>query len=210
MLLECPGEVVTREEMRARLWPAETFVDSDHGLNSAVRRLRDALGDSAENPRYVETLERRGYRFIFPIERNAASTRQRDVEHARPTATVIPISVAREPDTDDAATVGSTDFPISLNPTVLLPKSPIGRGSPQRSTKSSTKRHASGRRSRRRRDSTGKRNNCTTLSYSLSIPDCGPTKHGAFSSGMSRWLTTKIWARQSWRLKYAESAACCS
>jgi len=68
MLLERSGEVVTRDEMRSRLWPAETFVDFDHGLNSAIRRLRDALGDSAENPTYVETLGRRGYRFIFPVE----------------------------------------------------------------------------------------------------------------------------------------------
>jgi len=63
-VLEKPGEVVTREELRARLWPADTFVDFDHGLNAAVKRLRDALGDTAENPRYIETLPRRGYRFI--------------------------------------------------------------------------------------------------------------------------------------------------
>src|SRR5664279_3896022 len=68
MLLERPGEVITRDEMRSRLWPAETFVDFDHGLNSAIRRLRDALGDSAESPAYVETLGRRGYRFVFPVE----------------------------------------------------------------------------------------------------------------------------------------------
>ena len=55
MLLERPGEIITREEMRARLWPAETFVDFDHGLKSAIRRLRDALGDSAEGPTFVET-----------------------------------------------------------------------------------------------------------------------------------------------------------
>ena len=53
MLLERPGEIVTREELRGRLWPADTFVDFDHGLNAAVKRLRDALGDSAENPRFV-------------------------------------------------------------------------------------------------------------------------------------------------------------
>jgi TolB-like protein/DNA-binding winged helix-turn-helix (wHTH) protein/Flp pilus assembly protein TadD len=63
-VLEKPGEVVTREELRAKLWPADTFVDFDHGLNAAVKRLRDALGDTAENPRYIETLPRRGYRFI--------------------------------------------------------------------------------------------------------------------------------------------------
>jgi Tol biopolymer transport system component/DNA-binding winged helix-turn-helix (wHTH) protein len=66
-LLERPGEVVTREELRNRLWPADTFVDFDHSLNAAVRRLRDALGDSAENPRFVETVARRGYRFLAPV-----------------------------------------------------------------------------------------------------------------------------------------------
>ena len=68
MLLERPGEIITRDEMRARLWPAETFVDFDHGLNSAIRRLRYALGDSAESPTFVETLGGRGYRFIFSVE----------------------------------------------------------------------------------------------------------------------------------------------
>src|ERR1043166_8808130 len=65
-LLERPGELVTREELRQRLWSAETFVDFEHGLNAAVRRLRDALGDSADVPRLIETLPRRGYRFIAP------------------------------------------------------------------------------------------------------------------------------------------------
>lgn len=63
-LLEKPGEVVTREELRTKLWPTGTFVDFDHGLNAAVKRLRDALGDTAETPRYIETLPRRGYRLI--------------------------------------------------------------------------------------------------------------------------------------------------
>src|SRR6266853_1368437 len=67
VLLEHAGEIVTREELRNRLWPADTFVDFDHGLNAAVKRLRDALGDSAENPRFVETIARRGYRFLAPI-----------------------------------------------------------------------------------------------------------------------------------------------
>ena len=67
LLLENPGEVVTREQLRGKLWTADTFVDFDHGLNAAVKRLRDALGDSAENPRFIETLARRGYRFIAPI-----------------------------------------------------------------------------------------------------------------------------------------------
>jgi cholera toxin transcriptional activator len=66
LLLERPGELVTREELRQRLWPSDTFVDFDHGLNTAVNKLREALGDSAATPRYVETLARRGYRYIGP------------------------------------------------------------------------------------------------------------------------------------------------
>src|SRR6202162_3376909 len=68
MLLEKPGEVVARERLRERLWPTDTFVDFDHGVNTAINRLREALGDSADNPRFIETLPRRGYRFIAPIE----------------------------------------------------------------------------------------------------------------------------------------------
>ncbi|MBV9483337.1 MAG: tetratricopeptide repeat protein [Acidobacteria bacterium] len=74
LLLEHPGEVVTREELRQRLWPGETFVDFDTGLNSAVKKLRDALCDSAEQPRYIETLPRRGYRFIAQVESGDLST----------------------------------------------------------------------------------------------------------------------------------------
>ena len=68
MLLERPGEVVTREELRQALWPGDTFVDFDHGLNNAINRLRETLSDSAESPRFVETLPRRGYRFIAAVE----------------------------------------------------------------------------------------------------------------------------------------------
>ena len=68
-LLEHPSEVVTREELQHRLWPQDTFVDFDHSLNTAVRLLRLALGDAAENPKFVETLPRKGYRFIYPVER---------------------------------------------------------------------------------------------------------------------------------------------
>jgi tetratricopeptide (TPR) repeat protein len=67
IFLERPGEVVTREELRKSLWPAQTFVDFEHSLNSAIKKLREALGDSAENPRYIETLPRLGYRFIAPV-----------------------------------------------------------------------------------------------------------------------------------------------
>lgn len=68
LLIERPGELVSREELRKRLWPNDTFVDFDHGVNIAVNKLRDALGDSAEKPRFIETLPRRGYRFIAPVE----------------------------------------------------------------------------------------------------------------------------------------------
>ena len=70
-MLERAGEVITREEFRQKLWPADTFVDLDHSLNTAVNKLREALGDSASSPRYIETLARRGYRFLAPVERTA-------------------------------------------------------------------------------------------------------------------------------------------
>jgi DNA-binding winged helix-turn-helix (wHTH) protein len=68
-LIEHPNELVTREELRASLWPSDTFVDFEHGVNAAVRRLREVLGDSATTPRYIETLPRRGYRFLLPVQR---------------------------------------------------------------------------------------------------------------------------------------------
>src|ERR1700756_2383797 len=68
MLLEHGNEVVTREELQKRLWPADTFVDFDHGLNKAINKVRDALGDSVENPRFVETVARRGYRFLAEVK----------------------------------------------------------------------------------------------------------------------------------------------
>src|SRR5215470_12943605 len=67
-LLERPGEVVTREELRQRLWPQDTFVDFDHGLNTAMAKLHDVLGDSAGSPRYVETIAKRGYRFLGEVQ----------------------------------------------------------------------------------------------------------------------------------------------
>jgi len=72
ILLEQPGRVLTREDLRRRLWPADTFVDFDRSLNTAASKLREALGDSAESPRFVETLPRRGYRFVAPVELVAA------------------------------------------------------------------------------------------------------------------------------------------
>src|ERR1700688_1133160 len=73
-LLEKPGEVVTGEELQKRIWPADTFVDFDHGLHAAVNRLRTALSDSADRPRYIETVGRRGYRFIGKLESSEQPT----------------------------------------------------------------------------------------------------------------------------------------
>ncbi len=72
ILLEHPGKVVTREELRKRVWPTDTFVDFDHGINNAIKRLREALGDIVETPRYIETLPRRGYRFVERVESKEA------------------------------------------------------------------------------------------------------------------------------------------
>jgi TolB-like protein len=75
MLLEHPGQVVTREELRSRLWPSDTFVDFDHSLNKAINKLREALGDSAENPRFIETLAKRGYRILRDFQSSAGQIR---------------------------------------------------------------------------------------------------------------------------------------
>src|SRR5260370_17436979 len=77
MLLESPGEVVSREEIRKRLWPDDTVVEFDHSINAAVKRLRDTLRDSADKPRYIETLARRRYRFVGRVD---ASDRPRPAE----------------------------------------------------------------------------------------------------------------------------------
>jgi len=85
LLLDRAGDVVTREELRQKLWAADTFVDFDHGLNTAVNKLREVLGDSASSPRYIETLARRGYRFIAPLQKDA----QPDSQPAIPTAAAL-------------------------------------------------------------------------------------------------------------------------
>src|SRR5690242_19768983 len=68
LLLERPGQVVTRDELQKKLWTADTFVDFDRGMNKAVNQLREALGDSADSPRFIETLPKRGYRFVAPVD----------------------------------------------------------------------------------------------------------------------------------------------
>jgi DNA-binding winged helix-turn-helix (wHTH) protein len=89
LLLEQPGELLTRKELQSRLWPADTFVDFEHGVNAAIQTLRRALCDSHKNPRYIETLPRRGYRFIAAVERiqaDAAAQTPSSVGDARQTA----------------------------------------------------------------------------------------------------------------------------
>jgi cholera toxin transcriptional activator len=80
LLLERPGELLTREEISRELWPDGTFVDYEHGVNSAVNRIREALGDTASSPRFVETLARRGYRFVAPVERFSEDVRSARVD----------------------------------------------------------------------------------------------------------------------------------
>ncbi|MHB8217132.1 MAG: winged helix-turn-helix domain-containing protein [Candidatus Sulfotelmatobacter sp.] len=80
LLLERAGDVVTREELRQKLWPADTFVDFDHSLNTAVNKLRETLGDSASSPRYIETLARRGYRFLLPVQQSKTQSERGGAE----------------------------------------------------------------------------------------------------------------------------------
>lgn len=90
MLLDRAGELVTREDISRELWPEGTFVDYEHGVNSAVNRIREALGDTASSPRYVETLARRGYRFLTPVERIAGNEDVPPAESPSPVAVEQP------------------------------------------------------------------------------------------------------------------------
>jgi len=103
LLLGRRGDLISRDELRQRLWPADTFVDFDHGLNSAMNRLRDALGDSAENPRFIETLPKRGYRFIAPI----------DVVEMRPASALAGAAAEPPPDVAAAPAPGAMVSPPS-------------------------------------------------------------------------------------------------
>ena len=94
VLLEHAGDLVTREELRQKLWPADTFVDFDTGLNSAIKKLRDVLADSAEEPRYIETLPRRGYRFTAHVENGDLPA---PVPIEKRLATVPPVGPGSEP-----------------------------------------------------------------------------------------------------------------
>jgi DNA-binding winged helix-turn-helix (wHTH) protein len=95
MLLERRGELVTREELRAALWPSDTFVDFEHSLNPAVNKLRDALGDTADDPRYIETLPRRGYRYVGGVEAEPGPAQQSAAQPSRTSSSAV-IAAAKQ------------------------------------------------------------------------------------------------------------------
>ena len=111
-LLERAGEVVTREELQQKLWPSDTFVDFDHSLNTAINKVREALGDSASSPRYVETLARRGYRFIAPVQAETPA-------EVPPSATPIAPNAAASSTT--SAPSDSNLSPVALHPELEVP-----------------------------------------------------------------------------------------
>jgi cholera toxin transcriptional activator len=114
MLLERPSEVVTREEMRRRLWGEDTFVDFDHGLSSAVNKIREALQDSASRPRYVETISGKGYRFIAPVAEVSGQRGSKVVDRA-------PVSVSTDGRRETArGAVLSTSAELPAAPQMLV------------------------------------------------------------------------------------------
>lgn len=119
MLVERPGEMLTREAICQELWPDGTFVDYEHGVNSAVNRLREALGDKASNPRFVETLARRGYRFLAPVERIALDEDASTAAAAGPISEA-PVAVLVETKTGslDRMLAAPEDLPKSSHPVV--------------------------------------------------------------------------------------------
>jgi DNA-binding winged helix-turn-helix (wHTH) protein len=112
LLLERAGDVVTREELRQKLWASDTFVDFDHSLNTAINKVREALGDSASSPRFVETLARRGYRFIAPVQVPAAPANGVAFPSARAATGNAGQAVAREPVSAPAALHPELEVPI--------------------------------------------------------------------------------------------------
>jgi cholera toxin transcriptional activator len=118
LLLEHAGDVVTRDEVRQKLWPADTFVDFDHSLNTAINKLRETLGDSASGPRYIETLARRGYRFIAPVQNSGGTGNN----HVGTGAFVRPTERSEAP--------GAQEPPSSLHPDleVPIPRRSVTRG----------------------------------------------------------------------------------
>src|SRR5690242_7130641 len=121
LMLERPGDVVTREELARRLWPQGTFVDFEHSLNAAVKRLRAALGDDADNPRFVETLPRRGYRFIAPL-------RDRDAVALLPVTADYKARLAVLPFANLSGDSSQEYFSDGLTEEMILQLGRLGRG----------------------------------------------------------------------------------
>jgi TolB-like protein/DNA-binding winged helix-turn-helix (wHTH) protein len=120
ILLEHPGEVVTREELQKKLWPADTFVDFDHGLNKAISKIREALNDSAESPRFVETVARRGYRFLAEVKgADAAAVRSPDLT-AQPHSVIEAADQAYPADRTAPPRGLSTSLAWKISASVLL------------------------------------------------------------------------------------------
>lgn len=117
LLLERAGSVVTREELQQRLWPSDTFVDFDHSLNTAINKVREALGDSASSPRFVETLARRGYRFIAPlktVEQEDALPASQNEVRSRVAQVATSTTVARTP-ANGAPAIPADPYPNRAN-----------------------------------------------------------------------------------------------
>jgi DNA-binding winged helix-turn-helix (wHTH) protein len=118
-LLERPGEVVTREELRQRLWPEDTFVDFDHGLNTAVAKLREVLGDSASAPRYIETIAKRGYRFLAEVQ-SVADQQPSPVTMQAQTSAPVPRTTSSPVATQEViiAEAPSRQAQVTIDPTL--------------------------------------------------------------------------------------------
>jgi len=116
VLLERPGEVVTREELQKRLWPADTFVDFDHGLNKAINKIREALGDSAESPRFVETVSRRGYRFLAEVKDSEVPVRNPELG----VQTQLPVAPDHPYPADEVAEIKNPSLSRAWKISVLL------------------------------------------------------------------------------------------
>ena len=127
LLLERPGELVTREELQTRLWPADTYVGFDEGINTTIRKLRLAFGDSAENPRFIETLPRRGYRFIAPVsempgvlEAASAEVSAGNETGANAPAQSLTMRAVVSPPTQDEVQIGPWARKLSVYAAVVL------------------------------------------------------------------------------------------
>jgi cholera toxin transcriptional activator len=114
ILLEQPNTLLTREEISRQLWPDGTFVDYEHGVNSAINRIREALGDTAASPRFVETLARRGYRFVAPVEKIATQITAAET----PTQTAPPADPVPEPTRTNSILSTEQDLPKTSHPVV--------------------------------------------------------------------------------------------